>query len=851
LDPNDIDLLKNLRHFYSNFRFQYEKAIEFSKQLMKLNTGIEEKILYCEDLIKVKKYDEAKKIAEEVLEETKNNRRQSITRLFLIIIYLFKKDFSEANRNIISFFKFYEELDEDFVVDKNYWNFNGLINLANSEIVPNSSIKNIIIDLISLIQGESEEKTGIEKLTKSMEILESEITQKRFVNKRIMLGILSISGLIIATLGIYIILSPISYSECGIVTGAYSELLLNGDSQDIEFNPNSQMVYVAHDVNNSISVIDCNNYKVVHKIPINNPTDIDINPETNKIYVTSIYPFNFYIFDGKTNKMIHSFKLNTYSDVAVNSKTNKVFFLDSMSIKVIDESINSNAKYNDITEIPLESKPLNIDINPTTNKVYVTTDNGMLYIIDGENYTTNSLQIDKDDITDFINNYLFFDHYALKVNPIKNKIYISNINESSVLVIDGEKNQIVKNITVGSSPTDLDIDFEENLVYVANYNSKTISIINGTTDDLIKSIKVEVLPRSIMIDQSKDIIYIDGHFSPIKSHKNTLLLPNQIYKSKISFINLKQIKDSGIIQVGNAPYAISYNNITGKIYVTNTFSNNVSVIDALTQKVEDTIAVQTTPAGIDVNPKTNKIYVANVYSNTVSVIDGKTNTVEKNITVGLYPYIVDVNPNTNKIYVTNTLSNTVSVIDGKTNTVEKNITVGLQPSDIAVNPNTNKVYVSNAGNATISIIDGNTFHTTTKKIGSPLTNKLMDIDINYRNDKLYIVDAYTNKLIEIDASKIDASTNPIKPDNEIPLLISGSWVLVDQNNSQVYVNGQNDTSLAVVNVDGTISPSYITMDLIVPNGMAINSEKKMLYVTDSNYVRVLPIDYEEESNQRK
>ena len=68
-----------------------------------------------------------------------------------------------------------------------------------------------------------------------------------------------------------------------------------------------------------------------------------------------------------------------------------------------------------------------------------------------------------------------------------------------------------------------------------------------------------------------------------------------------------------------------------------------------------------------VNPVTNKIYVANSDSNNVTVIDGATNSTTT-VPVGHRPAAVAVNPVTNKIYVANSGSNNVTVIDGATNT---------------------------------------------------------------------------------------------------------------------------------------------------------------------------------------
>lgn len=74
------------------------------------------------------------------------------------------------------------------------------------------------------------------------------------------------------------------------------------------------------------------------------------------------------------------------------------------------------------------------------------------------------------------------------------------------------------------------------------------------------------------------------------------------------------------IPVGNGPNGITLDSSSGRIYVTNTFSNNVSVIDDSKNKVITTILVGTNPYGIVYNTSNHHVYVANHGSNSISVI---------------------------------------------------------------------------------------------------------------------------------------------------------------------------------------------------------------------------------------
>jgi YVTN family beta-propeller protein len=89
---------------------------------------------------------------------------------------------------------------------------------------------------------------------------------------------------------------------------------------------------------------------------------------------------------------------------------------------------------------------------------------------------------------------------------------------------------------------------------------------------------------------------------------------------KVSVIDSSTDKVIATIPVGVGPNGVAYDPDNGKIYVTNTFSNNISVIDGSNNDVVATILVDTHPFGVVYNPDNHDIYVANYDSNTVSAI---------------------------------------------------------------------------------------------------------------------------------------------------------------------------------------------------------------------------------------
>ena len=95
-------------------------------------------------------------------------------------------------------------------------------------------------------------------------------------------------------------------------------------TSDIAVNPNTDKIYVANHVPNSISVIDGKTNNVISNITTigRDPSDIAINSNTDKIYVANYGSNTISVIDGKTDNVILAVpvKVNP-SDIVINSNT--------------------------------------------------------------------------------------------------------------------------------------------------------------------------------------------------------------------------------------------------------------------------------------------------------------------------------------------------------------------------------------------------------------------------------------------------------------------------------------------------------------------------------------------------
>jgi YVTN family beta-propeller protein len=162
------------------------------------------------------------------------------------------------------------------------------------------------------------------------------------------------------------------------------------------------------------------------------------------------------------------------------------------------------------------------------------------------------------------------------------------------------------------------------------------------------------------------------------------------------------------VKIGTDPSGVAYNRHNFNVYVANSGSNDISVVDGSgrTDHVINTINLDSSPSGIAYNPHDKFMYVSKM--GVVSVINGNTNSVIDDIkTAAIDPSSVACTYS-GKVYIANEKSNEVIVMDIPRSDRPSSIKVGNNPYNLALDQLDNtKLYVSNISSNDVSIIDPN------------------------------------------------------------------------------------------------------------------------------------------------
>ena len=364
------------------------------------------------------------------------------------------------------------------------------------------------------------------------------------------------------------------------------------------------------------------------------------------------------------------------------------------------------------------ASPFAIAVNPITNKVYVTNEaDNTLTVMDGSSLATTTLPIGARPLW-------------LGVNPETNRIYVAqfgnNANAPHLVAVNGATSTVSSNITVGDVGW-IAVNPVTNKTYTIRYgHTDEYTVTQGETFLLSESTRA-FTPVGNVIDPKTNILYtIDTEvpqlvpidvtndaFYPTRlcPDGNGGILPNPVPA------DTNNPAEPTCIALTGTPVGVTVNPATGRAYTISTASSNqIAAVRALSETNPMT-ATFITPAGVTgtaraiaVNPVTNRIYAA--FSDKIVVVNGADNTVLAVIASGVNggPVAVGINTMTNKIYVPND-DGSLTLIDGATNATQ-NLAIPTGAKGVAVNPLTNSVFVLSASGITrITGANGETIQT--------------------------------------------------------------------------------------------------------------------------------------------
>jgi YVTN family beta-propeller protein len=331
---------------------------------------------------------------------------------------------------------------------------------------------------------------------------------------------------------------------------------------------------------------------------------------------------------------------------------------------------------NPVDGIVVNSFPVDLAINPVTDRLYVTNQ---------FSHTVSVVDTETDQVVDTIPVGLV--PYGIGIDPIANRIYVTNIDSDTVSVIDGATDKVVGEIGSVSNPVGVTVNSLRSMVYVTNFDENTISMIDTVKGTVTKNVTVGISPFDIgvyRLDRNNDFLYVTNSLS------NTVSV---IHSNSTTDVVIRNIT------VGKFPVGVGVDQDRDIVYVTNKNSHSLTLINATRNEVIKTVPVGNLPVGVAVDQTTHVVYVSNTFDNTVSVISPSSEEVVKNIRVNpnnpdierplpsivRFPTVasfIAIDQTSNLTYVSNTHSNKISIINSSSNDLVVGVTIKIEPEDL-------------------------------------------------------------------------------------------------------------------------------------------------------------------------
>ncbi len=286
----------------------------------------------------------------------------------------------------------------------------------------------------------------------------------------------------------------------------------------------------------------------------------------------------------------------------------------------------------------------------------------------------------------------------------RDNIYVVNVDDNLVSVIDGDEEAVAREIPVGVEPCDIAVNPSGELVAVSTGGSRgEVWLLNG------KSLEVQ---KKVLLAEESEGRKTNCFFLAFDSDGRRLYAVNQfslvLYVLDTSEGSVAKKLKLGKKEGQRTGRGIVLSPDGSRLYVPVDNGSEIFTVNVKNLKY-DSISVEGMPTAIAVSPDGGVLYVADSENSSLNILNLKTGKVTRRVPVGNYPAAVAVSKDGRHIFVSNLHSYSVTVIDAVSLVAAANVPVGAYSACVAVSADNKRVYVCNYNEKSVSIIDADSY----------------------------------------------------------------------------------------------------------------------------------------------
>lgn len=296
------------------------------------------------------------------------------------------------------------------------------------------------------------------------------------------------------------------------------DITVPGTPNGIAVNPGNNRIYVGLTTQTgyTVAVIDGSTNAVIDTVAVTTGTLVAaVNTATGRVYAAgctynqSQVTCGVSVLDGTTNEVVATIPINASNGIGlegivVNRATNQIYVSDASNLVVDVIDGNSNAI---VDAISLNGQqPLGLAVDTANNEVLAAINGDQMAVIAGSDNTLLSrIRVGSENAN-------------VAANSRTNFAYVTNetFTPSTLGVVNLQTSQVVANVAVGTNPFGVCVDPFTNLIFVTNLGDQTVAVVDGKTNKKVRTVSaasnfIDVNPATRLVyasDTSAGLVHV-------------------------------------------------------------------------------------------------------------------------------------------------------------------------------------------------------------------------------------------------------------------------------------------------------------------------------------------------------
>lgn len=265
-------------------------------------------------------------------------------------------------------------------------------------------------------------------------------------------------------------------------------------------------------------------------------------------------------------------------------------------------------------------------------------------------------------------------------------VYVVSEDSSAVSTI--REGRLTRTTHLPGATSAPSLDRVSGLLFVADQRNDELHVLQARTLQRLATVPVETDPRNPVVNERRNELYVPNTAS-----------------GTVSVIDISKREVAATIPVGNLPWSVTMSPDGRWAYVSNARDGTISVIRTRDHQVIATIVACDFPLRTSIKASGKRLYVPCRDSGELAIINTRTLRLRTKIAIGRQPTPPALSPDGERAYVSLEGEDAVAVVDLESESLVARWPVGRRPFTAVLNPSGTALYVPNYATGTVSVLD--------------------------------------------------------------------------------------------------------------------------------------------------